>query len=236
MEEKNALQKRDFVYDMYLHLRYIFTSRKKYSIALKGIENFTNVFTREVNLYLDEYNAQWMIKLFSNIPLPEGVRIQWTGSPIALLTFFYLVGILDLVESKSLRTHSRYSDESKDADTNQKDLPFCALIEQYFYFPEGACSKSTLWRIWNGNKDVMANGGIEGAICDLQEKVKDRFNSEKDKARLTKKKALIYYFENKDRKNIRIRDSIDKKMLDIVGEIYLKHIQIKEIPWEKYQS
>ena len=109
-----------------------------------------------------------------------------------------------------------------------KGLPFSMLMRNFFTFSEGAATNTKITRLLSGNSITGNNRGIVGAIINLQEQVKKLLVKKTEIDNLTMKKALIFYFEHKNRINFIIDDRIDKKVLDIFGEVYLKYFHKKE--------
>ena len=206
--------------------------KKHHFIFSIPLESFTNVFKDKDHKYLDEDNAILMNDRFSDKPKKSmNQKIIWEGTPLSLVTFIYLADRLDYIDrSSSANTRKReYSGDEEKEGRNAKEVIYTSLIKNNFEIKRYENSKidSTLTRAWNGLKDNdghIIKIGVHGEIIKLREKVAKRKNIESNeiKKKITRKEAIIYFFENKENKHFNIGKDIDLNILEIVGDYFLE--------------
>jgi hypothetical protein len=201
------------------------TNRKYYfSFKEPHLELFTNVLVKEG--YLDK--ADQMINRFSKGKKMKKDMIKWKNDASSLLTFLYISDMLGYIAINGPKTQGHFGTSSALIQANDEteeqrkiidvtdevlgELPYFELTETNFI---GVNGKSVL-----GCSEGNVSKIIKRINLDVIHLCRQIYNKN-GKEPLTRRKAIKYYFENKDEKfefNRDKNEEIDKKMLKIIRE------------------
>jgi hypothetical protein len=146
---------------------------------------------------LDEDNAKLMLDRFSDNPILGEDFILWKKDARSLITFIYLADKLDFLDKSSFdltRPHDGKVNEGKEGkEGNTREIQYLVLVNENFRLTQesAAWSNPTFSLIWKHinediiryRKQIAKKNGIK------EEDASDKFS---------RKKAIIYSFQNKD--------------------------------------